>query len=137
MKRFKNFGYSRLATARKTDAGAHPPGFTTFGKMCFITVEEYCIIRWKQQKVISILTIGYISYFTEDIVSADLFVALWWTDERLADHGHIDFGTDTPACGLENKVGSWYIKSTKQFAIRVGIIKGQYFYNTNEIGCNK
>lgn len=28
MKRFKNLGYSRFATARSTEAGAQPPGFT-------------------------------------------------------------------------------------------------------------
>lgn len=28
VKRFKNFGYSLLQTARRTDAGAQPPGFT-------------------------------------------------------------------------------------------------------------
>lgn len=28
MKRFKNFGYSRLYTALRTEDGAQPPGFT-------------------------------------------------------------------------------------------------------------
>lgn len=57
-----------------------------------------------------VLTIGNIGDLTKDVVSADLFVTLWWADQRLADHGDIDFGTDTPVCGLEvkqtNKVNS-------------------------------
>lgn len=35
--------------------------------------------------------------FTQDVVSADLFISLWWADKGLADHGNVDFGTDTPA----------------------------------------
>lgn len=42
--------------------------------------------------------IGNVGNLTEDVVSADLFVALWWTNESLADHGNIDFGTNTPVC---------------------------------------
>lgn len=49
------------------------------------------------------LTIGNVGNLTEDVVSADLFVALWWTNESLADHGNIDFGTNTPVCRLEVK----------------------------------
>lgn len=42
-------------------------------------------------------TIGDVSDFTQDVVSADLFIALWWADEGLADHGDVDFGTYTAA----------------------------------------
>lgn len=42
-------------------------------------------------------TVGNVSDFTQDVVSADLFIALWWTDQGLADHGDVDFGTDAAA----------------------------------------
>lgn len=46
--------------------------------------------RWRR-------TIGDISDFTQDVVSADLFITLWWADKGLADHGDVDFGTYTAA----------------------------------------
>lgn len=51
------------------------------------------------------LTVGNICDLTQDVVSAYLFVALRWADQCLADHGNIDFGTNTLVCGLrrENK----------------------------------
>jgi len=40
VKRFKNFGYSRLYTALRTEDGAQPPGFTVNRKSLhnFITI---------------------------------------------------------------------------------------------------
>lgn len=35
MKRFKNFGYSRLYTALRTEDGAQPPGFTVNRKSLY------------------------------------------------------------------------------------------------------
>lgn len=49
------------------------------------------------------LTIGNVGDLTKDVVSADLFITLWWADQRLADHSNIDFGTNAPVCGLEVK----------------------------------
>lgn len=47
------------------------------------------------------LTIGNVGDLTKDVVSADLFVPLWWANQCLADHGNIDFGTNTPVGGLK------------------------------------
>lgn len=48
-------------------------------------------------------TIGDVGDFTQDVVSADLFISLWWADEGLADHGNVDFGADTPARWLRGR----------------------------------
>lgn len=40
-------------------------------------------------------TIGNVGDFTQDVVSADLFIALWWADQGLTDHADVDFGSDT------------------------------------------
>lgn len=50
-------------------------------------------------------TIGDVGDFTQNVVSADLFISLWWADECLADHGNVDFGTDTPAWRLQEEGG--------------------------------
>lgn len=47
-------------------------------------------------------TIGDVGDFTEDVVSADLFISLWWADQGLADHGDVDFGTNTSAGRLRD-----------------------------------
>lgn len=49
------------------------------------------------------LTIGNVGDLAKDVVSADLFITLWRAHQRLADHGNIDFGTNTPVCGLKVK----------------------------------
>lgn len=46
--------------------------------------------------------IGNIGDFTQDVVSADLFIALWWANQGLTDHGNVDFGTNTPVGWLED-----------------------------------
>lgn len=46
-------------------------------------------------------TIGNIGDFAQDVVSADRFVSLWWTDQGLTDDGDVDFGTHTSAVGLQ------------------------------------
>lgn len=48
-------------------------------------------------------TVGDVGDFTQDVVSADLFVSLWWADEGLTDHGDVDFGTDAPAGRLRGR----------------------------------
>ena len=59
---------------------------------------------------ICLLTIGDICDLAQYVISADLFVALWWADQRLTDHGNVDFGTDTPAAWLKvNKVKHCYL----------------------------
>lgn len=45
-------------------------------------------------------TIGNIGDSTQDVLSADLFISLWWADKGLADHCNVDFGTNTPAAWL-------------------------------------
>lgn len=55
------------------------------------------------------LTVGNVSDFTEDVVPADLSIALWWADQCLADHGHVDFGTNTAVCGLKKHEATEYI----------------------------
>lgn len=46
------------------------------------------------------LTIGNVGDLTKDVVSADLFVALWWAHQCLADHGDVDFSTNAAVSGL-------------------------------------
>lgn len=57
-------------------------------------------LRSKPYQAGEALTIGNIGDLTKDVVSADLFITLWWADQRLADHSDIDFGTNTPVCRL-------------------------------------
>lgn len=56
------------------------------------------------------LTIGNVGDLAQYVVSADLFVPFWWADQRLADHSHIDFGTDASVCGLkvQGNVRTWF-----------------------------
>lgn len=49
-------------------------------------------------------TICNIGDFTQDVVSADFFISLWWADEGLTDHGDVDFSTDTPVCRLWKEI---------------------------------
>lgn len=60
-------------------------------------------LRAKLYEAGKALTIGNVGDLTKDVVSADLFITLWWADQRLADHSNIDFGTNAPVCGLEVK----------------------------------
>lgn len=45
-------------------------------------------------------TVGDVGDFTQDVVPADLSVALWWTDQGLTDHGDVDFGADASTAHL-------------------------------------
>lgn len=58
------------------------------------------ITRWTADA----LTIGDVRDLAEDVISAYLFITLWWTNQCLTDHGDIDFGTNTAVCGLEKKM---------------------------------
>lgn len=45
-------------------------------------------------------TVGNVCDFAQDVVSANLFVTLWWTDQGLTDHGDVDFSTNTSVVWL-------------------------------------
>lgn len=47
-------------------------------------------------------TIGDVGDFTQDVVSADLLISLWWAYQGLTDHANVDFGTNTPVAWLWN-----------------------------------
>lgn len=49
------------------------------------------------------LTVGHVGDLAQDVVSANLLIALWGAHQRLTDHGHVDFGTNTPVGGLQTK----------------------------------
>lgn len=99
----RNLGYSLLATALSTEAGAQPPGFTAHTRwLLIVRMSLHCQqLKPSNSKWIK-RTIGDVGDFTEDVVPADLFVSLWWADQGLTDHGDVDFGTDTPAGRLRD-----------------------------------